>query len=266
MTRRVEREVRQRSQPGGLQRRDRPWGTLAACGLTAALLTACGGTASGGGGTSGGGPIPAGKPNPQRSGAPTVDIHFCTPKAAASAADPCWKDATATPLANVMAGAMPSGFAATFQACWNNSNLYVFEPVTNPSGFSAANANTTDPWLSDAMEVYLSGDNGAGSAMGPTDIQFDIPLGQPASVWVTAGGNAGGVAAAVATVKGGYDVLMTIPWPDIQATPGIGQSIGIDPATDTYSDGSTQNQDLAWGSPGTGEQNPSTWGQLVLQK
>ncbi len=226
--------------------------------VTAGLLAACGGGAGNGGAAP-----KAANPNPKRS-TTAVDIHFCTPKPAANAADPCWKKATATPLGNVMAGHMPSGFSATYQAVWDTKNLYVLEQVKNPKGFSAANANTTTPWNSDAMEVYLSANNGGGSTMGSNDTQIDIPLGSPSSVWVTSGKSAGGVAGYVKKVAGGYDAMMAIPWGDIGTSPGIGQVIGIDPAADTYSNGSSQNQSIAFGNPGSSEQNPSIWGQAVL--
>ena len=238
--------------------------------LAAALILAgCGGAAPAntGSGAGGGAAPKAASPNPARSGAPTVKIHFCTPKTPASATDPCWKDATATPMTNVMAGQMPSGFSATFQAVWDAKNVYVLEVVKDPQGFSASNANTSTPWTSDAMEVYLSGDDGSDSSMGDNDIQIDAPVGAPSSIWGTSGKDTTGVTAAVNKTKDGWAAQMTVPWSDIPgAQAGIGQHIGIDPAADTYSDGSSQNQALAWGSPGTGEQNPSTWGQLELQQ
>ena len=229
--------------------------------VMAGLLAACGGGGASGAGTAA--TPKAANPNPKR-GTTAVDIHFCTPKPTANAADPCWKKATTTPLTNVMAGHMPSGFSATFQAVWDTKNLYVLEQVKNPKGFSAANANTKTPWTSDAMEVYLSGNNGGGSTMGSNDTQIDIPLGSPSSVWVTSGKSAGGVAGYVKKVTGGYDAMMAIPWGDIGASSGIGQVIGLDPAADTYSNGSSQNQVIAWGTPGSSEQNPSTWGQAIL--
>jgi hypothetical protein len=248
-------------------------GALAAVVAAGFLAVACGGSgggaAAGNGSGGGGAPPTATSPNPQRAGAPTVDIHYCTPKPAANAADPCWKNAVATPLATVMAGSMPSGFSATFQAVWNTKDLFVLEQVKNPKGFNPANANTTDPWESDAMEVYLSSTNSSGTTMGQNETQIDIPLGAPSSVWVYTNQSAAGVQAYVKTVSGGYDVMMAIPWTDTGGAgtkPGIGQVIGIDPATDTYSNGSSQNQAIAWGNPGSSEQNPSIWGQLVLQK
>jgi hypothetical protein len=241
---------------------------VAAAGLLAAACGSAGGATAAGGG--GGGAVPtASSPNPQRSGAPTVKIHFCTPKGAANAKDPCWKNATATPLTNVMAGTMPSGFSATFQAVWNKKDLFVLEQVKNPAGFNPANANTTSPWQSDAMEVYLSSTNSSGSTMGSNETQIDIPLGQPSAVWVYSGQSAAGVQGYVSKVSGGYDAMLAIPWSDTGGAgtvPGIGQSIGIDPATDTYSNGTSQNQEIAWGTPGSSEQNPSIWGQLVLEK
>lgn len=238
--------------------------SVGALALAAGVLAACGG---GGGAGNGGGTAPkASNPNPARSGAPSVSIHFCTPKAAANAADPCWKNATATPLSNVMAGSMPSGFSATFQAVWDTKNLYVLNQVKDPAGFSASNANTTTPWTSDAMEVYLSSSNSSNTSMGSNETQIDCPIGQPSSIWVYTGRSAAGVQAYVSKVSGGYDVMMAIPWSDIGTNPGVGQIIGIDPAEDTYSDGTTQNQSLAWGNPGSSEQNPSIWGQLKLEQ
>ncbi len=248
--------------------------TVAAAALAGLALAACGGAggaAAGGGaanvgGSSGTAPKAA-NPNPQRPGAPTITIHFCTPKAAANAADPCWKDATATPLTNVMAGTMATGFSGTFQAVWNTKNLFILEQIKNPEGFNPSNANTTDPWESDAMEVYLSSDNGTDTGMSSNDTQIDIPLGAPSSVWVYTNQSDNGVQGYVKNVSGGYDVMLTIPWADTGGsgtTPGIGQVIGLDPAADTYSNGTSQNQSIAWGSPGSSEQNPSIWGQAVL--
>lgn len=242
----------------------------AAVSLSAALLLAgCGGTPSGSTGNTpaGSGAPKAASANASRSGAPTVKAHFCTPKVAASAGDPCWKGATASPLTNVMAGQMPSNFSATFQAVWDAKNLYVLEVVKDAQGFDPANANASTPWTSDAMEVYLSGDNGSDTSMGSNDTQIDIPIGQPSSVWVLPGQDATGVVGAVNKTASGWVAQLTIPWGVVPgAKAGIGQTVGIDPAADTHSDGSSQNQALAWGNPGSSEQNPSIWGQLVLEQ
>ncbi len=239
--------------------------------LALAALGACGGaggagTPSGTGSAANGAAKPpiAAKPNAQRNGSPSINVHFCTPKPAADPTDPCWKNATATPMPYIQAGKMPSGFTASFQAAWDASNLYVLEVVKNPQGFDPANANTATPWLSDAMELYLSGDNGTNTTMASNDTQIDVPLGQPASVWAFPGQSTSGVKAYVNKVSGGYDVMMAVPWADCHATPGTGQVIGINPATDTYSNGSTQNQAIAWAAAGVSEQNPSAWGQAVL--
>jgi len=237
--------------------------SVGALALAAGILAACGG-GGGGAGNSGGSAPKASNPNAARSGAPAVSIHFCTPKPAANAADPCWKNAIATSLSNVMAGSMPSGFSATFQAVWDSKNLYVLNQVKDSQGFSASNANTTTPWTSDAMEVYLSSTNSTNTAMGANETQIDIPIGQPSSVWVYTGRNSAGVQGYVQKVSGGYDAMMAIPWSDIGTNPGVGQVIGMDPAEDVYSDGTTQNQALAWGNPGSSEQNPSIWGQVKL--
>jgi len=232
--------------------------------VAAALLSACGGAGGGGGGATAA--QAAANPNAQRAGAATVKIHDCTPKGAANAADACWKGATSTAMTNVMAGSLPSGFAASFQAVWDMKNLYVLETVKNAAGFSTSNANPTTPWTTDAMEIYLSSDNGSDTGMAANDTQLDISLGQPGTVWVLPGHDATGVVATVKNVTGGYDAMMAIPWSAVGSTAGTGQAIGADPAADIYSDGTAQNQALAWGTPGSGEQNPSIWGQLVLEK
>lgn len=260
----VEPGLTHRSELGRVGVLSRRFGPLAALAMATALLAACGGAGGGGGGATAA--QAATSPNAQRSGAASVKIHYCTPKGAANAADPCWKGATSTAMTNIMAGSMPSGFAASFQAVWDMKNLYVLETVKNPAGFTASNANTTNPWQSDAMEIYLSGDNGGDTSMGTNDTQIDIPLGAPSSVWVLPGHDASGVTATVKTASGGYDVMMAIPWSAVGATAGTGQVIGADPAADTYSDGSAQNQAIAWGTPGSSEQNPSIWGQLILEK
>lgn len=136
----------------------------------------------------------------------------------------------------------------------------------DPAGFSVSNADTSTPSTSDAMEVYLSATNGSGTAMGPNETQIDSPIGQPSAVWAYSGHSAAGVQGYVRKVSGGYDAMVAIPWSDIGAQRGIGRIIGIDPAADAYSDGSTQNQALAWGQLGSSEQNPSIWGQAKLVK
>ncbi len=236
--------------------------------FAAALAVAgCGGATPTGTANPGTGSIPtASSPNGNR-GTATVKVHYCTPKTPATASDPCWKNATGTTMATVMTGSMPTGFSATFQAAWDSKNLYVLQVVKDPQGFNPSNANTTTPWTSDAMEVYLSGDNGSDTAMASNDVQIDIPIGQPSSVWVTNGQSSTGVQGAANKTSTGWAAQLTIPWSDIPgANAGVGQIIGIDPAADTYSDGSSQNQAIAWGNPGSSEQNPSIWGQLVLEK
>ncbi len=245
-----------------------PIAVLAAA-VAGCLVAGCG---AGGAMPAGTGPSPpaapappqAASPNPQRSGAPVVALSYCTPAAGASAADPCWSGGGATTMSVVASGEVCDCFAASFQAAWDQQDLYVFEAVHNPVGFDVANADAVRPWLTDAMEVYVAADNAARAALAAPDWRFVLPLGAPGSVWVAAGRSAAGVRGYVQNVALGYDVMLAIPWALLGVGPGVGQAVGLDPAIDVYGGGDAQNEVMAWGTAGTASPPPAQWGQAVL--
>ncbi len=226
--------------------------------LAGGLLAACGGPAAK---SAPKGPQPVSQANPARSSAPQVTAHYCTPSGVKAA---CWGKATFQSVATNMAGAMPSGFSASFAAVWDAKDLFLLEKVKTPKGI-ASTLDPTAPWTTDAMEAYLSGSNSSGTTMGTHEVQFVVPAAQPASIWHTSGRTVSGVLATVAKTGSGYDTLLTVPWTVLGTSAGTGQRIGVNVAADAYS-GKGQNQLLAWGIHGSNEQAPAGWGQLTLAK
>jgi len=245
-----------------------PRGAFWAVAIAGCLVAACGagGPVSGGSApTTSPAPAPAVNPNPQRSGAPVVAASFCTPSSGASAVDPCWPSWGTTAMSVIGRGQVCDCFAASFQAAWDERNLYVFEAVHNPVGFDPANTDTRQPWLSDAMEVYVAADNAARPTMASPDWRFVLPLGAPGSVWAS-GRSVAGVRGYVQNVALGYDVMLAIPWALLGVAPGVGQAVGLDPAIDVYEGGYGQNEVMAWGTAGTASPPPGQWGQAVLTR
>ncbi len=62
-----------------------------------------------------------------RKGVATIMVHQGTPTSPTSSA---WQTATLTPERTVVANPMPSGYAASFRALWNDQNLYLLEQVS----------------------------------------------------------------------------------------------------------------------------------------
>ncbi len=226
--------------------------------LAGGLLAGCGGPAAK---TAPKGPKPVANANPARPSAPTMTAHYCTPSGVKAA---CWGKAAFQPVATNMAGAMPSGFSASFAAVWNGKALFLLQKVKNPKGISNQ-VNPKAPWTTDAMEAYISGSNSGGATLGTHETQFVVPAAQPANIWHLNGRSATGVKAAVTKTSSGYDTLLTVPWSDLGTTAGTGQRIGLDVAADAFS-GKGQNQMLAWGIHGSSEQAPASWGQVTLAK
>ena len=177
--------------------------------------------------------------------APTID---------GSGGDVVWNSASSNAMTHVVNS--PSGFSASFQSAWDTDNLYFLVKVSD----STLSGHT------DSVEVYIDPTHNGGTSYDPKDMQY-IFASNSTTVDQYNGGHKGtnttGVTFANATVSGGYNVEIKIPWSTLGVTATGNMVIGLDlDAVQGTSGGNklfwNTTTDNAW-------TNPGAFGRGVLQ-
>ena len=209
-----------------------------------------------------------------RKGVTTITIHQGTPTSPTS---PLWAAAIGTPERTVVANPMPSGYAASFRALWNDQNLYLLNQVSEPGGihpFVEASAGSagfakngaddpdTDPvGYNDGMDIYLAPHNAGLAAVNETPVHLAIPAADPQRVWSASGTVPAGVAASISATSSGYDLMVTIPWKALGIVPSVGLYVGVEVGASAYSH-QTEEQVVAYPLLGW----LTSWGQMKLSE
>ena len=199
------------------------------------------------GDSSAGGTTPTPTPTPsqatiaQATTAPTID---------GNSSDTIWGTAPSYNITNVEGS--PTSFSASYQTAWDNHNLYFLVKV-NDATYSSHN---------DMVEIYLDPNHDGGTSYDTTDTQYQFPS-NSTTVTQYSGGNVGtntaGVVLANATVSGGYQAEISIPWARLNMTPASGHQIGLD--LDVWQNTANGKNKLFWNSTtDTDWTNPSVFG------
>ena len=177
--------------------------------------------------------------------APTID---------GNGGDTVWSSASSNALTHVINS--PSGFSASFQSAWDTNNLYFLVKISDAT-FSSHN---------DSVEVYIDPTHNGGTSYDPQDMQYVFASNSTTVVQYNngqQGTNTAGVTFANATVSGGYNVEIKIPWSTLGVTASANMVIGLDMDAVQGTSGGNKlfwntTTDNAW-------TNPSAFGRGVLQ-
>ncbi|GCE13499.1 sugar-binding protein [Tengunoibacter tsumagoiensis] len=199
-------------------------------------------------------PITSPTPTPAPGQQATITQASSTPTIDGNANDAVWGSATSYSLNNAIGS--PSGFSASYQSAWDSTNLYYLVKV-NDATFSSHN---------DMVEVYIDPTNDRGSTYDGLDMQYQFASNSSTVLqWSggTQGSNTTGITFANATVSGGYQVEIKIPWTTLHTTPSAGKVISMD--LDVQQDTTSKNK-LFWCSTIDNDwTNPSLFGAGTLQ-
>ncbi len=172
--------------------------------------------------------------------------------------DTVWSTATSYTLSHTTGS--PANISASFQAAWDNTNLYLAGKV-NDSSYATG---------SDQFEVYLDGNNTKYSTYGPADLQYLFTWGSTA-VNQYAGGAQGtktqGVqfAQVANATSDGYQIEAKIPWSTLGITPADGSIIGLDIDVGQQSTPGTTKGKLFWNATSDDDwHDPSRFGVAKL--
>ncbi len=162
-----------------------------------------------------------------------------------------------TGVDKLVVGSAPNN-TVTFDALWDNSNLYVAIKVLDGNLFK----DSVNLWEDDGAEVYLDPNHARSTTYQADDRQFvkrynDTGLGGIGSLT--------GVQHAWAAITGGYTVEMAIPWSNLGITPTANLTIGFDVGcNDDDNGGNTRESQLMWFGTGLNSVNTSGFGDLIL--
>ncbi|GCE22163.1 hypothetical protein KDK_59630 [Dictyobacter kobayashii] len=172
-----------------------------------------------------------------------------------NATDAAWSSATSYPLKNAIG--TPSGFSASYQASWDNANLYFLIKVQDTSYSSHA----------DGLEIYIDPTHSSGTHYTAQDMQYVFSSDSTTVTQYNAGQqgtNTAGIVLANGTLAGGYEAEIKIPWSTLGVTPKSGKIIGLDLAAKQNT--TTGNNKLFWNATAdTDWTNPSYFGLGTLQ-
>ena len=149
------------------------------------------------------------------------------------------------------------GATGTAKALWDDKNLYVLFQVSD----AQLDKGSTNPWEQDSVEVFLDENNQKTSFYEADDGQYRVNFANEATF--NPDTIAEGFASAVAVSGTSYVVEIKIPFRAV--TPTAGTEIGFDAQINDGKDGARQSVATWNATVGTGYQDTSVFGILVLE-
>jgi hypothetical protein len=134
-----------------------------------------------------------------------------------------------------------SDIQGSFRAMWDDDALYLFVEVLDDRKVK----NQADPWLDDAVEVFVDGDGRRSPTYDADDHQYVFGWNNPEVHEPVGRGGGSGVRFAEAEWEYGYRMEIALPWASIGTKPKPGDAIGLDVHVDD-NDGTGREQKLMW--------------------
>jgi chitodextrinase len=164
---------------------------------------------------------------------------------------------------NVTLGTVSSNadLSATWEALWDNTNLYFFIDVTDDTKINDSGTTWNDD---DAVEILIDADNSKNTTYGANDFQFVFRY-NDATIREIKRGVIIGVTKSSVDVTGGYRLEVKIPWALLTVTPVSGNLIGLDVQVNDDDNGGTRDGKKTWYvTNDNGWQNPSLLNSVQL--
>jgi hypothetical protein len=193
-----------------------------------------------------------------------------------------WKDLTTEyPATNVVYGranwANEDDLAGSFHVGWDNNNLYVAVKVRDDQYVQKASGENI--FKGDCIEILLDTklqNDYYFAELSPDDFQLGISPGNPdpngtreAYLWfpTSVKGSKTNVKVASRLENGIYRVEAAIPWSVFEVTPAAGAHMGFAVSvSDNDNTGENVQQSMVSNVAGRSLADPTTWGDLLLQK
>ncbi len=150
-------------------------------------------------------------------------------------------------------------YFAEFGVLYDDDYLYLFFSVEDD--WLDYQAST---WNTDALEIYLDGDNSKEETFdGVDDYQITCPVGAAdVTEWVGTGDFLrDNIDYVLVETELGYDVEIAFPIVDLQITDYFGMDVALNDADDT---GAREDQIWWWGGEGSSWNTPSDWNDAML--
>jgi len=163
-------------------------------------------------------------------------------------------------ISNVVLGSLPTDYAGSWKALYDNTNLYLRISMNDATKI---NDSGNSWWEDDAVEIFIDGDNSKGSTYdGVNDFQLGFRWNDPV---IHVGSNSVNRTTGITFQQTATSMTITIPWSTIGVTPGIGKTIGLDVQIDDDDNGGTRDAQLtSFATNTTAFQNPSVFGTVYL--
>ena len=172
---------------------------------------------------------------------------------------------------NLVLGSDAAGLEGDFKLCWDQTNLYLFVQVTEPT--PPSNPNTGgNIWGGDGIELFIGPDNiDEGGELAFTDRQIQLSASkETGSVQYNMGGSPAAAPITMDVVKdvsgGGYSLEAAIPWTDLHMTPAEGKMLLFDIGIDGASPGRGRSRQLMWNGISRNSGDRSKWGVARLTR
>jgi hypothetical protein len=178
-------------------------------------------------------------------------------------ADGCTATNCAYALTRVIIGSTP--VKGQVFVSWDSDSLDVKFEILDATSFDD-NANSTDNWQDDSVEIYLDLNNAKTTAYQADDFQINVPRhAGNAVVGIGTSLNTGAVMVTRTTNATGYTLAITIPWTALNnATYPSGKTIGFDVGVNDDSDGGERNGQLMLYGFEQNYLNTSQFGTLTI--
>jgi endo-1,4-beta-xylanase len=184
---------------------------------------------------------------PRATTAPAVDGQI----------EAAWQDATTVPT-DVLVEGSAEGATAAVRLLWDEQRLYVLAEVTDPQ----RNADNSNPWEQDSIEVFVDPGNTKSGAFKPEDGQYRINYQNAQSVSGDLDVIGENLTSAAEVVEGGYVIEASIELNTM--TPEVGAFIGLEVQVNDATDGARTSVHT-WHDPtGQSFQDTSRWGVARL--
>jgi LmbE family N-acetylglucosaminyl deacetylase len=183
------------------------------------------------------------------------------------AAEELWEKALAVNLGRKLSEGANDGSAdcsGTLRALWDQTALYLMVQARDEL---LRSDSPSEPWLDDAVEIYLDLGNQKSAGLDNDDNHIVCPWsGAAAATQVPL--KSGTVTFKIRETDNGYDCEIAVPWAAIGSfSAGEGKKIGFDLALDDDDDGGGRDALISWWGNERNFTSPSLWGtgKLVLE-
>ena len=156
--------------------------------------------------------------------------------------------------------------SATFQACWDERNLYVLVNVTDPTPMRNPNP-AAGLWAGDAIELFIGTESlfQTGDLLS-SDRQILLGAGSSGSLTFVRGLPAQPQLQSVVVPRpGGYIVEAAIPFSVLGMAPAAARKIRFDLGVDDSVDGKSRHAQLMWNGTNQNSNERTNWGWAELK-